>query len=148
MNKPTKEIKNILLAEDDDDDFYLLNTALITILGNINIFRTKNGVMLSSLLETNLKPDLIILDLNMPFKNGLLVLQEVKSAPAFADIRLIIYSTSSSWLDIDKSYENGADFYLIKPDDYKVLIDHFESLFKNPYFVNNQKPPKEHFVLK
>lgn len=147
MESAVAEIKNILLAEDDDDDFFILNSALLSISNTINIVRTKNGVMLTSLLETNLRPDLIILDLNMPFKNGTLILQEIKSNPELAGIRLIIYSTSSGRRDIDKCFDSGADFYLVKPVAFKNTIQQFADLFKNFYFINHQKPPREQFVL-
>lgn len=146
MGNSISKIRNVLLAEDDDDDFFLLNAALLSISDKLHIVRTKNGVMLSSLLETNLKPDLIILDLNMPFKSGLLFIKEIKSKVA-AGIKLIIYSTSSSRIDIEKSYENGADFYLVKPSDYNSTIEQFRSLFGNPNFWNSDRPSREEFVV-
>ncbi|HEX8357368.1 MAG TPA: response regulator, partial [Segetibacter sp.] len=89
-------IKKIFLAEDDDEDFNLFNAAILTIKSSIQVMRIKNGIMFSSLIETSLKPDIIILDLNMPYKNGLMCLQEVKSKQHLKSVKVIIYSTSSS----------------------------------------------------
>lgn len=61
----TANIKKILLAEDDDDDFNVFNSAILSISSSVEILRTKNGIMFSSLLETSIKPDVIFLDINM-----------------------------------------------------------------------------------
>ena len=144
---PTLHIRNVLLAEDDDDDFNLLNAAILSINASIEILRTKNGVMFSSLLETSLKPDIIILDLNMPFKNGISCLEEIKSRKQYENTTVIIYSTSGTTKDIEASYQFGASFYLIKPTTYRGIIQQLKSLFFNDYFLKNIRPPREQFVL-
>ena len=71
-------------------------------------------------------PDIIILDINMPFKNGFECLAEIRSGDGpFNDIKVIMFSTSRSPENISRSYELGADFYAIKPatyGEYKKLI--------------------------
>jgi CheY-like chemotaxis protein len=140
-------IKNILLAEDDDDDFDLFNSAILSINSSIEILRTKNGVMCTSLLETSIKPDIIILDLNMPFKNGISCLQEIKNKPQFNSSKVIIYSTSGHKREIDMCYNYGADFYLVKPTGYSCIIQQFKDLFSSEYFIKNIRPPHDKFVF-
>ena len=140
-------IKKIFLAEDDDEDFNLFNAAILTIKSSIQVMRIKNGIMFSSLIETSLKPDIIILDLNMPYKNGLMCLQEVKSKQHLKSVKVIIYSTSSSLRDIENCYASGADYYLVKPDNYHSIIQQFKDLFSNEYFINNVRPPRNRFVF-
>ena len=147
MEKNFTQIRNILLAEDDDDDFYILNSALLCIADGLNIIRTTNGIMLSVMLETTLKPDLIILDLNLPFKNGLSILKDLKNIVSLSSTKIIVYSTSSNKADIENSYEIGADFYLTKPDNFKSAVDQLKNLFNNPYFIGNKRSPKEEFVV-
>lgn len=144
---PAQNIKKILLAEDDDDDFDLLNSAILSINSDMEILRTTNGVAFSSLLETSLKPDVIILDLNMPFKNGITCVQEIKTRKQYQDTAIIIYSTSCTVTDIEASYKAGANFYLIKPVTYTAIVQQFKSLFSNDCFVKNIRPVRERFVL-
>lgn len=140
-------IKKILLAEDDDDDFNLFNSAISYLSNSIEVLRTKNGIMLSSLIQTAIRPDLIILDINMPFKSGILSLQEIKKNPRLDSIKVIMFSTSGNIKDIDNCYTNGADFYLIKPMTYKAIIKQFEELFSNECFLSNTRPPRHKFVI-
>ncbi|MDB5250707.1 MAG: hypothetical protein JWQ40_5101 [Segetibacter sp.] len=147
LELPTVQIKKILLAEDDDDDFYLFNSAILSICGSLEILRSNNGAMLSSLMETSKKPDIIILDINMPFKNGILCLREIKGNPRLSSIKVVMYSTSGSNKDIDTCYKYGADFYLVKPISYASIVQQFKDLFSNEYFLTNQRPPREKFVL-
>ena len=58
-----------------------------------------------------------------------------------------MYSTSGSKVDIDSSYNNGADFYLIKPSCYASIEQQLMELFQNDYFVRNIKAPREEFVF-
>ncbi len=140
-------IKKILLAEDDDDDFNLFNSAISYLSNSVEVLRTKNGIMLSSLIQTDLRPDLIILDINMPFKSGILSLQEIKKNHRFDTIKVIMFSTSANIKDIENCYNNGADFYLVKPMTYKGIIKQFEELFSNEYFLLNTRPPRHKFVI-
>jgi CheY-like chemotaxis protein len=70
-------------------------------------------------------PDLMLLDLNLPRKNGFEVLQFVKSDSNLMHIPVIVLSTSSSERDIDKCYQNFANCYISKPVDiesfYKII---------------------------
>lgn len=67
-------------------------------------------------------PELLFLDINMPGKNGLECLKEIRNAGgAFSDLKVIMLSTSSSQYSMDASYELGADFYAVKPGTYKEL---------------------------
>jgi CheY-like chemotaxis protein len=140
-------IKRILLAEDDDDDFNLFNSALLSLYSSIEVLRTKNGIMLSSLIETSIIPDIIVLDLNMPFKNGATCLQEIKSKEHLKEIKVIIYTTSGNTKEIEACYNAGADFYLVKPVSFPSIIQQFNDLFNNQYFITNTRPPRNQFVI-
>lgn len=61
------------------------------------------------------RPDLIVLDLNLPRKHGREVLSEVKQDPEFSRIPVVIFTTSQSSSDINRSYDLGANSYLRKP---------------------------------
>jgi DNA-binding NarL/FixJ family response regulator len=103
--------------------------------------------MLSSILETSFHPDLVILDINMPFKNGIICLQDITADPELQALKVIIYSTSSNQTDIDKCYNAGADFYLVKPSSFAAIVDNFKKMFNSDHFNNNTKAPKSEFVI-
>lgn len=140
-------IKRILLADDDDDDYNLFNAAILSINPEIEILRTDDGIMLSSIIETAFKPDIIVIDINMPFKNGIACLKEIKSKEEFNSIRVVIYSTSNFVRDVDLCYNYGADFYLVKAISFQAIIEQLEILFTNEYFVKGCRPPREKFVI-
>ena len=68
-------------------------------------------------------PDLVLLDLNMPGKDGREVLREIKSTAAFQKIPTVVFTTSSSEIDRQMSYEYGANCFVTKPDTFDKLVD-------------------------
>ena len=71
------------------------------------------------------RPDLILLDLNLPKKNGLEVLEEIKRDPALRTTPVIMLTTSSSARDVAASYDRGVNCYVVKPldlDDFTGLV--------------------------
>ena len=88
-----------------------------------------------------LRPDLIILDLNLPKKHGQAVLADIKSTPDLCRIPVVIFSTSQARQDIVRSYELGANCYVSKPGnltDFFSAIQSIEKFWLN--FVN--LPPR------
>lgn len=70
-------------------------------------------------------PDLVILDLNLPRKDGRTVLKEIKSDSLFWKIPIVVFTTSQASSDITSSYELGANCYLRKPgnlDEYRAVV--------------------------
>ncbi len=68
------------------------------------------------------RPDLILLDLNIPKKTGLEVLNEVKSDPKLQEIPVVILTNSKMETDVQKAYESRANFYIVKPTDLDELF--------------------------
>jgi len=113
----------ILLVEDDDDDVRLMMKTLAKDRLANRIVRVEDGVEAMALLRREGKyrdaarPDLVLLDLNMPRKDGREVLVEIKEDEALATIPVVILTTSDSQLDILRSYEHKANSYVTKPVD-------------------------------
>jgi CheY-like chemotaxis protein len=145
LNK--QKICNVLLAEDDEDDFYFFNLALSSLNGTFQLLRASDGVMFSSLIQCSLNTDIIFLDINMPYKNGISCLKEIRTIENYNSIKVVMYSTSSNINEIDRCYNMGADFYLIKPLCYSGAQQQLKGLFENNYFRSNTKPPREEFVI-
>ncbi len=85
------------------------------------------------------RPDIILLDLNIPKKDGREILAEIKKDPRFKCIPIIILTTSKSELDIKKTYENYANAYITKPIDLNNFIRVVKSIEK--YWLNTVKLP-------
>ena len=121
----------ILMAEDDDDDFELAMEAFkeANLLNPVK--RVINGEELMNylLMQGSFKdsknaprPFIILLDLNMPKKNGLEALKEIKDNPNLANIPIVILTTSRAEEDIIKSYTLGVNSFIRKPIKFDDLI--------------------------
>ena len=142
MSDPKQELDYcILIADDDADDQYMIKQAFASINLNEKIHTVNDGVELLDYLqkkgkykdETILQPKVILLDLNMPKKDGRECLREIKTNDKLKQIPIIIYSTSSNPDDISYAYENGASSYITKPYSYQELVKTME-IFKNYWF--------------
>jgi CheY-like chemotaxis protein len=111
----------ILLIEDNPDDVDLAVEAFRALSRSIRLNVVENGTDALALLRreasfrTARRPDLILLDLNLPGRPGHEVLREIKSDPAFRIIPLIVLTSSSSPSDVLRSYELSANCYIAKP---------------------------------
>ncbi len=120
MESPTV---HVLLADDDEMDRFLFievfdELKIKTVVNTVN-----NGIQLLDYLNKDgaYLPQLIFLDLNMPRKNGMECLKEIRSNKKFSEISIAIYSTSKADKDIEEAFHSGANIYIIKPNDYDAL---------------------------
>ena len=125
----TKVITNIILAEDDIDDQNIFQIALQEIDSSVQTQFVANGKELLHLLQNN-KPDLLFLDLDMPYKNGLECLMEMKSDPALEKIPVIVFSSTTKPSNIQTAYEMGAHLFFIKPPIYSDYLSSIKAIFK------------------
>ena len=122
--------KYILVAEDDPDDRMLLQTAFIDKLLPERLEFVENGAELINYLQEiagnsetgRTYPGVILLDLNMPKKNGRETLIEIKTNPQFKKIPVIIFTTTKNESEIKRCYELGANTYIVKPHNYDDLL--------------------------
>jgi len=112
-------IKKVLMAEDDEEDVDIFKQVLNDLAVDVNLEVASDGIELMKMLEdASVLPELIFLDLNMPLKNGMLCLQEIKANQRWKNIKVVILSTSSHQDQMKTAYEKGADFYMIKATSY------------------------------
>lgn len=114
---------SILLADDDEGDRLLFKEALKEMKINYNFHTVNNGIQLMEYLSENpiFLPHLIFLDLNMPRKNGLECLKEIRTDANFNDISIAVYSTSAAEKDIQEAFLCGANVYIKKPNNFAKL---------------------------
>ncbi|MCA9149368.1 MAG: response regulator [Planctomycetales bacterium] len=136
----------ILLVEDNDADAFLTQKAFD---GNriINrVHRVEDGVNALAYLRHQdpyidaVRPDLILLDLNMPRKNGREVLKEIKNDPDLRRIPVVVFTTSDDEKDVFDSYEQQANSYITKPVDLEKLREVLQKM-KEYWFSIVKLPP-------
>ncbi len=133
----------ILLVEDNPGDSRLIKEVFKDGKVANSLIIAKDGVEALSILRepSSELPDLILLDLNLPRKKGLDVLDEVKSDPNLKRIPVIVLTTSNDEKDILKSYDLHASAYLTKPVDLNEFITVIRNL-ENFWLTLVKYPPK------
>jgi two-component system response regulator len=134
-----KNVKPVifLMADDDADDCLLIKEAFQESLISNSIYFVEDGVELMDYLRRQDKyenpkyaptPDLILLDLNMPRKDGREALAEIKSDPRLRYIPVVVLTTSKAEEDIMRSYDIGAASYITKPVTFDGLVEAIRGL--------------------
>ncbi len=127
------EAFEVLLVEDNPGDVRLTREALKDAKVHINLHVASDGVEALAFLKREgeyaevPRPDMILLDLNLPRKDGRQVLEEIKATPALMTIPIVILTTSESEEDILRSYRLHANCYISKPVD----LDGFLTVVKS-----------------
>lgn len=149
MNRHGKPI-TILMADDDPDDRMMTQEAFEESRLANDLRFVENGVELMDYLHRRGKyadpaqsprPGLILLDLNMPKKDGREALQEIKADPKLRNIRIVIMTTSKAEEDILRTYDLGASSYVTKPVTFSALVDVIQTLGK--YWLEIVELPTE-----
>ncbi len=112
---------DILLVEDDPGDVELTKEGLQAAKMLVNLHVVGDGEKAMKFLRKEapypeaVRPDIILLDLNMPRKSGLETLQEIKADPSLRSIPVVVLTTSEAESDVVKCYDLGANCYIAKP---------------------------------
>jgi CheY-like chemotaxis protein len=126
---PDREPVEILLAEDNPGDVKLTRKALEKGRLANNLHVVNDGVETMEFLrgegeyEGRPRPDLVLLDLNMPRKDGREVLEEIKESEQLKRIPVVVLTSSEAEEDVIRSYDLHANAYLTKPVDFDGFID-------------------------
>lgn len=137
--KGRQTIVRILLADDDEDDCMLAREALAESRLLNELYVVKDGEELMDYLyrrgkyispSNSPRPGLILLDLNMPKKDGREALKEIKSDPELRQIPVIVLTTSKAEEDIYRTYDLGANSFIIKPMNFSSLVEVMRTIGK------------------
>lgn len=150
MIKEKHEPVIILMADDDEDDYLLTKDALKDSKLVNKLYRVEDGIELLDYLNCRGKysnrdeyplPGLILLDLNMPRKDGREALKEIKSDDRLRHIPVIIMTTSKSDSDVFKSYNLGSNSFITKPVSFEELVELMKQIDK--YWFHLVRLPKD-----
>ncbi|GDY12107.1 response regulator [Planctomycetota bacterium] len=118
---------SLLLVEDSPSDVDLLMTAFdeISFAVEVTVFQDGDRAVagLERLAVGGKRPQLVMLDLNLPRVSGIAVLFRLRTLPAWAGQAVVLYSTSNHPVDRQRCLDAGADDYLVKPADFAGLLD-------------------------
>lgn len=146
----TKDFINITLADDDEDDRLFFTDAFEELKINTRVNTFNDGVELMDYLndENSILPNVLFLDINMPKKNGVECLLEIKKSERFKDIAIAIYSTSSSEEHIEETFINGANIYIKKPSDFQTLKKILSDIVTINWQYHTSGLNKDNFLLR
>jgi CheY-like chemotaxis protein len=149
MTRNQEKMITILVAEDDPDDRMLTQDALEEVRLANKLDFVKDGVELMDYLHrrgqfTNLNgsplPGLLLLDLNMPKKDGRTALKEIKSDPHLRRIPVVVLTTSQATKDVLQTYDLGVNSFIIKPVTFEALVEVIKTMTKY-WFEIVELPP-------
>ena len=144
MTDPQPRIINVLLVEDDPGDVLMTREAFEEYLHNQLDVVTDGAAALAYLRREEpytdaVRPDLVLLDLNLPRCDGREVLQEVKADEDLRHIPVIVLTTSQAEEDVLRSYQLHANAYVTKPVDFEGFIEAIKQI--DHFFVSVVKLP-------
>lgn len=124
------------MADDDDDDYLLTQKALKASKVLNTLVRVSDGEELIDYLlgtgeyegKETLRPGIILLDLNMPRKDGREALKEIKNHENLRDIPVVVFTTSKAEEDVYRSYQLGVNSFITKPVTFNNLLEVMTSL--------------------
>jgi two-component system, chemotaxis family, response regulator Rcp1 len=134
MNENQARPIQILLVEDSPTDAKLTLKALTLAKVANHVHHVENGEIAMEFLrqqgsfKQSPRPDLVLLDLNLPKKDGREVLAELKADPALKDIPVVVLTTSQAEEDILRSYRLHANCYITKPVNFERFIEVVQSI--------------------
>ena len=150
MLKKNTDTLHILLADDDEDDRAFFTDALNGSKLNTELDTVHDGdELLTYLNAEDVKlPDVIFLDMNMPKKNGMECLVEIRGNTRLRNIAVAIYSTSSNSAEVDDAFVKGANIYINKTPDFEKLKEIIlEVLDLNWQYCFEAKLDRGYFLL-
>jgi two-component system response regulator len=129
---------DIIVAEDDDDDYFFIEKSFRKAHCNNALTRARDGEELMALLQDRLSGKgmgtphsfIVLLDLNMPKKDGREALREMRSHPLLRRVPVIVLTTSQSDEDIIKSYDLGVNCFLRKPASFDSFVEIMDRMNK------------------
>lgn len=141
MNAASPTLFAILMIDDNSLDAEVMRRALAKAEVSHEFLSATNGRQGIDLLreDGSIRPSLVLLDLNMPIKDGFEVLGEVKQDPELKKIPIIVYTSSSHQGDVDRCYSLHANSFVVKPMSFAEVVDVAKSVYG--YWVRTASLP-------
>ena len=139
-------INSILYCDDDEDDHVSFKEALYKVQPSVELFTVTTGEELFDHLDSGKLPDLLLMDINIPNKNGIDCLKEIKTNDKLKHIRVIMHSTAQGPY-VEQCYALGANLYIPKPLSLLVYPIIIQKLFMLDWSDYIPQPSFRKFLL-
>jgi CheY-like chemotaxis protein len=141
-------LHNVLLADDDADDRMLFRDIMNDLGLRLLLDTVSDGVELMEFLRAAKKlPDALFLDVNMPKKDGLTCLREIKADPALQSIPVVIFSNTDNTMLVEMMLKEGAAYFVRKQHGYNKMLKLINKLFSLDKQMLIQKKELHEFVI-
>jgi DNA-binding response OmpR family regulator len=137
--------RKILLADDDEDHAILFSKILVKVYPDALLVAIHDGEALIDYLRKE-TIDLLFLDLNLPCKQGIECLRQIRKNLNLTELPIIVYSSSAHMPDIVMSYSNNANLYIVKPFNGEHLENALKAIFLNLDWINTSSSRKYYFI--
>lgn len=139
----------IILTDDNLEDQVMFKNAIKAAKFKSSMKVLNNGVeLMDYLAKENELPDVVFLDINMPLKNGLECLQEIRSDKRFKELVIVMFSNTTSQEKIENSFENGANVYLSKTHNKEILYNAIQKIITYTHLYKTPPFQIDNFIMK
>jgi len=139
--------KHIVLISADEDDGYILSEVIAKLTDKVRFTHLYNCKNIFESLKQRSKIDIIILELSTPFALGLDCLKKIRNDRDFDNVPVAIYCGMNSNKLLEESFESGADYFLVKPNNYSETFRLFKKLFNEGLFHLKERTTQSNFIL-
>ena len=137
---------DVLLADDDPDDLLQFELAIKDVSMPVYLRHAKDGEELFVRLKEAI-PDLLFLDIEMPCKDGMACILEIRRNPEYNFMPVIMFTSHNRQSFIEESYQTGANYFLLKPATVKALTEKLEFILSKGWSKQMYFPSRDEFVL-
>lgn len=137
--------KHVLIADDDQDDYLIFSLAIADFPFAVLLNHATDGQQLMQMLDKEF-PDILFLDVLMPYKDGKSCLKEIRANKKFDMLPIIMYSSVNIMGEIETCYRAGANLYLVKPGDFSELKKALHQIISSDWKKTMYYPPLAEFV--
>lgn len=141
------EVHDVLLADDDNDDVEIFSWAMQEAEIQHELRHAADGTRLFVLLKEKI-PYILFLDVEMPGKDGLSCIREIRGNSAYDRLPVIIYSSHTYPNYLESAFRNSANLYMTKSVDAQTTVGHLKKIFSIDWRNYMQFPIFENFVLR
>lgn len=144
------EALHIIMADDDENDRHFFSEALQNIKVKTMLTFVNDGSQLMNHLNSpgTRLPHVVFLDLNMPLKNGMECLSEIRKNSKLKDLIVVIYSGDASEDKVEEAFIKGANIYIQKPNDLLTMKNALSQVINLNWQYHTLGLKKENFLLK
>ncbi len=138
--------KDIMLAEDDLDDVYIFRSALNELGFQYTLRHAENGEKLFILLKNKI-PYILFLDIEMPCKDGMACIREIRQNREFDNMPVVMYTSFFTEKYIEQAYRTGANLFLAKSQSFSELVGKLKKIFALNWKEYLHFPTQDSFVI-